>query len=385
VRTVAVVGASLAGLSTARALRQQGFDGELVLIGDERHQPYDRPPLSKEFLAGKPVDIGLCTPEDETLDFSWRLGARALRLNPADRSIELSNGDTIRCDGVVVATGARARWLPGTEGLPGVHVLRTLDDAVALRRELIPGVRVVIIGAGFIGAEVASTARALGTDVTVVETEPVPLRRQLGTELGMVCASLHADHGVRLITGVAVRRVLGTGRVRAVELSDGRQLPAEVVVVGIGAIPNVEWLAGSGLELSDGVVTDVCCATAIPEVVAVGDCAASYNAHARAVQRVEHWTNALEQPATAAATLLGDRRPHLATPYFWSDQYGVRIQFAGHRRDGDTVRVIEGDPPRRSFIAAYERGERLVGVVAMNQPKLFGRWRRQLAGPVLAP
>lgn len=384
-RTVAVVGAALAGLSTARALRQRGYDGELVLIGEEPHRPYDRPPLSKDFLAGKTIDIGLSTPEDEALNLTWRLGTRALRLNLTDRSVELSTGDTLRCDGVVLATGARARWLPGTEGLAGVHVLRTLDDAVALRRELIPGVRVVIIGAGFVGAEVASTARALGADVTVVETEPVPLCRQLGTELGMVCASLHADHGVRLVTGMSVRRLLGAGRVRAVELADGRQVAAEVVVVGIGAIPNVEWLAGSGLELADGVVTDISCATTVPEVVAVGDCAAAYSAHAQAVHRVEHWTNALEQPATAAATLLGDRRPHLAAPYFWSDQYGVRIQFAGHRRDGDTVRVIEGDPLRRSFIAAYERGERLVGVAAMNQPKLFGRWRRQLAGPVLAP
>ncbi|MFI9388175.1 NAD(P)/FAD-dependent oxidoreductase [Kutzneria sp. NPDC052558] len=384
-RTAAVVGASLAGLSTARALRQQGFDGRLVIVGDEPHRPYDRPPLSKDFLAGKTSDIGLGTPDDEGLDLDWRLGARALRLDARDRSIELSTGQTVRCDGVVIATGARARWLPGTEGVGGVHVLRTLDDAIRLRADLVPGVRLVVVGAGFIGAEVASTARHLGADVTVIEAEPLPLLPQLGKELGMVCAGLHADHGVELITGVPVRRILGESRVHGVELADGRHLRADVVVVGIGAVPNVEWLDGSGLELGNGVVTDAACATGLPEVVAVGDVAASYSVHLHERHRSEHWTNALEQPATAAATLLGAPRPHLSVPYFWSDQYGVRIQFAGTRRDGDTVRVIEGDVDRRSFLAVYERRDLLVGVLGMNQPKLFSRWRRQLARPVLAP
>ena len=384
-RTAAVVGASLAGLSTARALRQQGFDGRLVIVGDEPHRPYDRPPLSKEFLAGKASDIGLRTPDDEALEFDWRLGARALSLNPHDRSIELSNGQTLRCDGVVIATGARARWLPGTEGVNGVHVLRTLDDAIRLRSELVPGVRLVVVGAGFIGAEVASTARYLGADVTVIEMESVPLSRQFGSRIGLACAGLHADHGVRLITGVSVQRILGASRVHSVELSDGRQIPADVVVVGIGAAPNIEWLAGSGLQLANGVVTDAACATGLPEVVAVGDVAASYSVHHHERHRSEHWTNALEQPVTAAATLLGAPRPHLAVPYFWSDQYGVRIQFAGTFREGDTVRVIEGDLDRRSFLALYERDDLLVGVLGMNQPKLFTRWRRQLARPVLAP
>jgi NADPH-dependent 2,4-dienoyl-CoA reductase/sulfur reductase-like enzyme len=384
-RTAAVVGASLAGLSTARALRQQGFDGRLVIVGDEPHRPYDRPPLSKDFLAGKSSDIGLRTADDDNLDFDWRLGTRALSLNPRDRSLQLANGQTLRCDGVVIATGARARWLPGTEGAAGVHVLRTLDDAIRLRSELVPGVQAVVVGAGFIGAEVASTARYLGADVTVIEAEPLPLHRQFGKELGTVCAGLHADHGVRLITGASVKRILGAARVRSVELADGRQIPAEVVVVGIGAVPNIEWLSGSGLELADGVVTDAACATGLPEVVAVGDVAASYSVHLHEWHRCEHWTNALEQPVTAAATLLGEPRPHLSVPYFWSDQYGVRIQFAGTRREGDTVRVIEGDTDRCSFLAVYERGGQLVGVLGMNQPKLFSRWRRQLARPVLAP
>jgi NADPH-dependent 2,4-dienoyl-CoA reductase/sulfur reductase-like enzyme len=196
---------------------------------------------------------------------------------------------------------------------------------------------------------------------------------------------LHADHGVRLITGVSVQRILAASRVHSVELSDGRQIPADVVVVGIGAVPNIEWLAGSGLQLADGVVTDAACATGLPEVVAVGDVAASYSVHHHERHRSEHWTNALEQPVTAAATLLGAPRPHLAVPYFWSDQYGVRIQFAGTFREGDTVRVIEGDLDRRSFFALYERGDLLVGVLGMNQPKLFTRWRRQLLRPVLAP
>lgn len=382
-RTAAVVGASLAGLSTARALRQQGFDGRLVIIGEEPHRPYDRPPLSKDFLAGKASDIGLGSADDEALDFDWRLGARALRLNPRDRSIELSTGQTVRCDGVVIATGARARWLPGTEGLSGVHVLRTLDDAIRLRAALVPGVRMAVVGAGFIGAEVASTARHLGADVTVIEAEPLPLLRQFGKELGMVCAGLHADHGVRLITGVAVRRI--PEGAHHVELADGRLIPADVVVVGIGAVPNVEWLDGSGLQIDNGVVTDAACATGLPEVVAVGDVAASYSVHQHERHRSEHWTNALEQPVTAASTLLGDPRPHLSVPYFWSDQYGVRLQFAGTRREGDTVRLVEGDVDRRSFLAVYERRDLLVGVLGMNQPKLFSRWRRQLARPVMAP
>ncbi|MEU0510108.1 FAD-dependent oxidoreductase [Amycolatopsis sp. NPDC006125] len=385
-RVIAIAGASLAGLSTARALREAGFDGRVVVVGDEPHRPYDRPPLSKEFLAGtmSAADLALES-DDEDLDVDWRLGARAVALDPALRTIVLGSGERITCDGVVLATGARARRLPGSP-LAGVHTLRTLDDAIALRAELVPGARLVVIGAGFIGAEVASTARGLGLAVTVVEQQAVPLAGPLGVELGGVCAALHGEHGVELITGVGVAGLTGAERVRSVHLTDGRELPADVVVVGVGAVPNTEWLAGSGLDAERGVRTDARCATGIPSVVAVGDCAVSHNPFAGAEIRLEHWTNALEQPATAAATLLGhEQLPSPRAPYFWSDQYGARLQFAGHRREGDRMEVVDGDPAARRFTAVFRRGDRPVAVFAMNQPKVFGRWRRELRATAPEP
>ena len=376
---IAIVGAALAGFHAARALRRQSFAGEIVVIGAERHPPYDRPPLSKDFLTGAVAapDLALADP-DEDLDLRWRLGTPAARLDPANRRVVLDDGEEIRADGVIVATGARARRLPGADGLADVHTLRTLDDAIALRAALRRGGRLVIIGAGFIGAEVASGARSLGLDVTIVEALPAPLAGPLGAEMGAVCAGLHGDHGVRLRTGVPVAGLKG----EAVELADGTLLPADVVLAGIGAAPNVEWLAGSGLVLSGGVVTDESGATNLPNVVATGDCAMAFNRHAGRAIRVEHWTHAFEQPATAVATLLGRVPPSPPpAPYFWSDQYGVRIQFAGHREDGDTVRVVEGDTEQRSFLAVYERHGQPVAVLGMNQPKLFTRWRRQLLAP----
>jgi NADPH-dependent 2,4-dienoyl-CoA reductase/sulfur reductase-like enzyme len=383
--TVAVVGASLAGLSAARALRDQSYDGRIVVIGDEVHAPYDRPPLSKEFLAGTASldDIALGTPDDEDLGLEWRLGTTAIGLDHLSRSVLLRDGGEVRADGVVLATGARARRLPGSEGLDGVHVLRSLDDAIALREELAAAERLVVIGAGFIGAEVASTARKLGLEVTVVETQPVPLAGPLGADMGAVCAELHADHGTRLLVGTGVAGLIGTGRVEAVELTDGTRLPADVVVVGIGATPNIEWLADSGVALGNGILTDARGATNIPGVVAVGDCAATWSVSAERHVRIEHWTNALEQPATAAATLLGaGQSAPTPVPYFWSDQYGARIQFAGSRREGDVARVVEGSCADRSFLVVYERDGQPVAVLGMNQPRLFTRWRRQLRSPV---
>ena len=386
--TVAVVGASLAGLSAARALREQSYDGRIVVIGDEVHAPYDRPPLSKDFLAGTATldDIALGTPDDDELDLEWRLGTTAVGLDHLSRSVQLQDGSEVRADGVVLATGAHARRLPGSEGLAGVHVLRSLDDAVSLREDLAAAGRLVVIGAGFIGAEVASTARKLGLEVTVVETQPVPLAGPLGADMGAVCGELHADHGTRLLTGTGVAGLVGTGRVEAVELTDGTRLPADVVVVGIGATPNVEWLADSGVALGNGVLTDARGATNIPGVVAVGDCAATWSASAERHVRIEHWTNALEQPATAAATLLGAAgAAPTPVPYFWSDQYGARIQFAGARREGDVARVVEGSCADRSFLVVYERDDAPVAVLGMNQPRLFTRWRRQLRAAAPTP
>ena len=382
---IAVVGASLAGLSAARALRDRSYGGRIVVIGDEAHAPYDRPPLSTDFLAGTASldDIALGAPDDEDLGLEWRLGTTAVGVDHLSRSVLLDDGSEIRADGVVLATGARARRLPGSDGLDGVHVLRSLDDAISLREALAAAGRLVVIGAGFIGAEVASTARELGLEVTVVETQPVPLAGPLGAEMGAVCAQLHADHGVRLLTGTGVAGLVGTNRVEAVELTDGTRLPADVVVVGIGATPNVEWLAHSGVALGNGVLTDARGATNIPGVVAVGDCAAAWSASAERHVRIEHWTHALEQPATAVATLLGADGPAPApVPYFWSDQYGARIQFAGTRREGDVLRVVEGSCADRSFLVVYERDGAPAAVLGMNQPRLFTRWRRQLRSAV---
>ncbi|MFF8028103.1 NAD(P)/FAD-dependent oxidoreductase [Streptomyces sp. NPDC007896] len=382
-RTVAVVGASLAGLSAARSLRKQGYDGRLVVIGDELHRPYDRPPLSKEFLAGTlgEADLSLET-DDEDLRAEWLLGARAAGLDRTERAVRLADGREVRADGIVIATGAVARTLPGSEGLAGVHTLRTLDDARALRDELARGGRLVVIGGGFIGAEVASTAYALGLDVTVVEAAPTPLAGPLGASMGDIVSALHVDHGVRLLCGVGVKGLSGERRVDAVLLEDGRSIPGDIVVVGVGARPCVEWLEGSGVELDNGVKCGADGRTSLAGVVAVGDCANWYDARAGAHRRVEHWTGARERPDAAIATLLagGAVEPGVPRPpYFWSDQYGVKIQFVGHAAAADSVTIEAGAADDRDVLAVYRRAGVPVAVLGMNQPRLFTRWRKQLA------
>ncbi|MFF7985282.1 NAD(P)/FAD-dependent oxidoreductase [Streptomyces sp. NPDC007901] len=380
-RTVAVVGASLAGLSAARSLRRRGYDGRLVVIGDETHRPYDRPPLSKEFLAGTLGEADLALErDDEELHAEWLLGARAAGLDRTARAIRLADGREVRADGVVVATGAGARTLPGTDGLAGVHVLRTLDDARALRDDLARGGRLVVIGGGFVGAEVAATAYALGLDVTVIEAAPTPLAGPLGETMGAVVSGLHADHGVRLLCGVGVKGLSGERQVAAVLLEDGRSVPADTVVVGVGARPNVDWLEGSGIALDNGVKCGADGRTSLAGVVAVGDCANWYDPHTGTHRRVEHWTGALERPDAAVATLLayGATEPGVPrAPYFWSDQYGVKIQFVGNAAGADSVTVEAGSTEERSFLAVYRQAGRQVAVLGMNQPRLFTRARKQ--------
>jgi NADPH-dependent 2,4-dienoyl-CoA reductase/sulfur reductase-like enzyme len=381
VRSVAVIGASLAGLSAARALRRQGFDGALTIVGAEARRPYDRPPLSKEFLAGDICESDLALElDDENLDARWQLGAHATGLDAGTGAVMLDDGTEVRADGVIVATGARARLWPGAQYVAGVHVLRTIDDALALRQELRPGARLVVIGAGFIGAEVASTAIKLGLDVTVIEAACTPLAGALGEDLGAAVARLHAKHGTRLLCGVGVSGLTGADHVTGVELADGRHLAADVVVAGVGAIPNVEWLDGSGLELANGVMCDAGGATSIPNVVAVGDCAAWYEPCVGAAHRVEHWTGARERAAVAVSTLLAGRYQGgpVKAPYFWSDQYGCRIQFAGIARPDDEITFETGDLDEDSFLAVYRRDDRPVAVLGVDQPRLFTRLRRQL-------
>ncbi|AEW93041.1 ferredoxin reductase [Streptantibioticus cattleyicolor NRRL 8057 = DSM 46488] len=377
---MAVVGASLAGLSAARSLRRRGYDGRLVVIGAEPHRPYDRSPLSKGFLAGTTEAAGLALEADgEELAAEWLLGTAAVGLDRRDRAVRLADGRRIRADKVVIATGAEPRTLPSPEPLAGVHVLRTLDDAVTLRQAMRRGGRLVVIGGGLIGLEVAATARALGLTVTVVEAAPAPLAGPLGPRMGSVVAALHADHGVRLLCGAGVRAVRGASRVEAVVLDDGRLLPADTVVVGIGARPCVQWLAGSGVALRGGVCCDAAGRTSVPDVVAVGDCAAWYDPATGRRRRDEYWSCARERSAVAVAALLPSgppppRRP----PYFWSDQYGVRIRFAGDVAGADGVSVVEGDTGSRSFVAVYRRGERPVAVLAMDRARSFTRFCAEL-------
>lgn len=391
--TVVVVGASLAGLRAAEALRGAGFDGRVLVVGDEPHRPYDRPPLSKQVLAGEwPVErTELTVAADgglDALDLDWRLGVRATGLDVGARRVVLDGGERLAYDGLVVATGAAPRSLPGTGDLAGVHVLRTLDDCLALRADLDGGAhRVVVVGAGFIGSEVAATCRQRGCDVTILEALPVPLGRALGDEMGTVMGDLHRDHGVALRLGVGVAGFEGGERVERVRLADGSAVPADVVVVGIGVAPNTGWLAGSGLALDDGVVCDATTRVA-PGVVAAGDVARWPSHRFGELMRVEHWDNAITMGAHAARRLLADLAgggatggagPEVAAydpvPWFWSDQYDRKIQLAGRSSGADEVRVVDGSPAERRLVALYRRGDRLAGVLSMNRPRLLVTYR----------
>jgi NADPH-dependent 2,4-dienoyl-CoA reductase/sulfur reductase-like enzyme len=373
VKRIAIVGASLAGVRAAQELRAQGYDGGVVLIGEEPHLPYDRPPLSKGFLAGTASrdSLELLDAGDlASLALDFRLGVRATALEPRNRRVLLSDGGSVHADGVVLTTGGRARTLPGFEG---AHTLRTIDDALALRAALVPGVRVVIVGAGFIGAEVASTCRALGLDVVVLEALSAPLAPVLGTELAAVCARLHADHGTDLRCGVRVESLSESG----VRLADGSLVPADVVVTGVGMTPATDWLTGSGLKVGNGVHTNAGLVTQLPNVVAAGDVARYHTDGAG--RRHEHWTNASEQAPVAVANLLAGRTERAYTPsgYVWSDQYAGTIQLAGHPRADDELTFVDGGPSEASFVAVWQREGSTVGVFALNNAKLFNRLRRQ--------
>ena len=383
-RTVAVVGASLAGVRAAEALRHEGYDGRLVMIGAEPHQPYDRPPLSKQLLAGErePDDVVLRAAGLADLDLDLRLGMRANALDLAGREIELADGDRVGFDGLVIATGSVPRLLPAMhDGVPdGVFVLRTLDDALAIRARLADGPRVVVVGAGFIGSEVAATCRKRGLEVTVLEALPAPLVRGLGATLGAVCGELHRDHGVELRVGVGVTGFEGAGRVERVRLDDGTAVDADVVVVGVGVEPVVDWLDGSGLTLDDGVVCDETLLAA-PGVVAAGDVARWPNPMFDGeVARLEHWTNASEQAVAAARRLLHGDAPgaqaYAPVPFVWSDQYDRKIQTAGQFRGDDEMDVVHGSLEERRFTAVFGRNGRLVGVLGVSMPRKVMQYRQ---------
>ncbi len=379
-----VVGASLAGLRAVEAARRAGHSGTVTLIGEEPHPPYDRPPLSKAFLtaAGEPTFYLDEAALRDGLAVDLRLGVTATGLDTAARVVLTDAGD-VPYDRLVVATGTRARTVPYLSGEPGVLTLRTLDDAVALRDALQVAHDVVVVGAGVIGAEVASSAREVGAAVTVVEAAEVPLVRAVGEPVGRELAALHAAHGVRLLCGTTVTgtrpRSVGTGY--HVDLSTGESVDADVLVVGIGAVPNTGWLEGSGVRLDPrdgGVVCDAYLESSVTGVYAAGDVAHWPNALLGATGRLENWTNAAAAGAQAAvnAVSASERRPYETVPYFWSDWYGRRIQFVG-TPDADEVVIQRLDDD--GMVALYRRADRLVGVATMDEPRKIMKYRRFIA------
>ncbi|MGP4019856.1 NAD(P)/FAD-dependent oxidoreductase [Saccharopolyspora sp. 5N708] len=388
--TVAVVGSSVAGWRAAQELREQGFDGRLVIIGAEPHRPYDRPPLSKEFLAGtlQPEDLALGSEQEEAdLAAEWRLGTAAVRLDARRGAVVLADGSEVRADGVVLATGSVRLSLPGCGESPGSHRLRTVDDALALRGDIRAGARVVVVGGGLIGTEIASTCRSLGAAVTLVDAQHLPLARTLGIELAPLCFAQHEDHGVRVRCGTPATRVLADDRVTGVELADGRVIPADAVVVEVGAEPATRWLRGSGLKLRDGVVTDSGCVTALPNVVAVGDIARYQPVHRPHTVRSDYWSTAMNQPPVAVRNLLAGRTvaAYTGVPHFWSRQYGSTLQFAGYAGPKDKITIVDGSLKARRFVATYQRGGRTIAVFAMNSPKQFAAHRRRLSTTLSPP
>ncbi len=382
--TIVVVGASLAGLRAAEEVRHEGHTGRVVIVGEEVRAPYDRPPLSKQVLSGKwePERIHHHTPDaHDALDLEFRLGRRATGLDTAERVVALDDGSELSYDGLVIATGAATRPLPGAEDLPHVWMLRTLDDCLGIRADLAAAgdaPRVVVIGAGFIGSEVAATCQGLGASVVLLEAYHTPLARVRGDTLAPACADLPLARGMDLRCNVTIDHLEsapGTADPVTVVLDDGTRLPADVVVVGIGVSPSVGWLDGSGLELDNGVRCDGKLFAA-DHVVAAGDVANWRRPSTGRHARVEHWTNAAEGGAAAARNLLAGSAAAVdydPVPFFWSDQYTSKIQMIGLPGPGDDVVVVSGSGEEGKLVALYRSGDLLSGVFTISQPaKLMG-------------
>ena len=388
--TAVIVGASVAGVRTAQSLRSEGFDGQIVLIGAEPEPPYDKPPLSKQFLAGdwERPRLALLSERDEALGVQQQLGVPAQRLEVADRHVVLADGRRVPYDVCVIATGASARRSPWGEHA-GLHVLRSATDAQQLRAALAGGGPLIVIGGGFIGAEVAATASRLGCDVTVVDPLPAPLARNVGEELGGVLGRLHAQHDVRTRFGSGVAAVTSGAGPLQVTLDDGAVLTAPTVLVGIGAVPNDGWLESSGLLVDDGVVCDEYCrAVGAPDVYAVGDVARWLHRRRGEQVRVEHWTNAVDQARCVARNIIrpADAVAYEPVEYVWSDQYDWKIQIAGRPARGvrcDVVGDLDHPAPRAACAYAGDTGQ-LAGVVTLNWPRALVEARRMLAAGVAA-
>jgi 3-phenylpropionate/trans-cinnamate dioxygenase ferredoxin reductase subunit len=368
--TLVIVGASLAGGGAAATLRQEGFDGRVVLIGAEQQPPYERPPLSKEYLRGEfPFERVLVQPSDfyDENGIETRFGVRATRVDAAEKVVELDGGERVAYDKLLVATGGRNRRfrIPGMD-LEGIYSLRTVADSDRIRAEISPGRRAVVVGMGFIGSEVAASLRQSGVDVVVVDRNEVPLRRVLGEEVGRVIEGIHRDHGTSMIFEDTVAAFEGVGRVERATTARGRRIECDFVVVGLGVEPVTDLLADTGAEIDNGVVVDEYLRTGVEGIYAAGDVANHYHPVFGRRIRVEHWQNALKQGPVAARNMLDKDKPYDEVPWFWSDQYEHNLQYAGFHTEWDEL-VVRGSMEERNFVAFYRKERRVLAAVALNR------------------
>jgi 3-phenylpropionate/trans-cinnamate dioxygenase ferredoxin reductase component len=366
----AIVGASLAGGTAAVTLREEGFGGRVVLIGEEPEPPYERPPLSKEYLRGEqPFDDTLVRPLDfyASNGIETHFGTRATRVDPVNKTVELSDAEPVRYDKVLIATGSRNRRfpIPGLD-LEGVYDLRTVKDCDRIRKEIRPGRRAAVVGMGFIGSEIASSLRQLGVEVVAVEGGKVPLYRALGERVGRVMKGIHRDQGVEMIFEDHVSGFQGPGRVERIVTQSGRKIECDFAVVGVGAEPVTDVVTGSGVEIDNGIVVDEYCRTSVDGVFAAGDVTNHYHPIFRQKMRVEHWHNALNQGAAAARNMMGIASAYDDIHWFWSDQYDYNLQYAGFHRDWDDL-IVRGGLEERDFIAFYIKDGLVTAVVGMNR------------------
>lgn len=376
---VVIVGAGLAAVRAAEELRQSGYDGELVVVGDEPHLPYDRPPLSKEVVRGENDDTTLRPQEfydEHRVDL--RLGTAATGVDRERRVLQLADGSEIAYGELIIATGLSPRRIPSLPHLDGVHVLRSVDESRALRTDLRDGARALVVGAGFIGCELAASMRALGLDVVLLEPQPAPLASVLGEQIGKLVGRLHTEEGVDVRAGVGLAALTGDGRVSGAVLSDGTELAVDVVAIGIGSVPVTGWLEGSGIDLGNGVLCDEVGRTSDPHVWAIGDVAA-WRHESGGHKRVEHWSNAGDQAKILAGALTGTGDPSAAAqvPYFWSDQYGLKIQALGTVSPDDDIHMVKDDG--RKFVAYYSRGGALTAVVGLGSAGAVMKMRAKIA------
>jgi 3-phenylpropionate/trans-cinnamate dioxygenase ferredoxin reductase subunit len=376
---IVILGGGLAAARTAEQLRRCEFDGPITIVSNEVHLPYDRPPLSKQVLRSELDDVLLKPREfyDEN-NIELLLGSAVAKLDPANQTVTLDDGKQLQYDEVVIATGLVPRRIPSFPELPGIHVLRSFDETMALREEAATAQRALVVGAGFIGCEVAASLRERGVAVVMVEPQAEPLASVLGEQIGALVARLHRNAGVDVRTGTGVESVTGHGRVEKVTLTDGSELETDLVVVGIGSRPATDWLEGSGVEVDNGVVCDRHGQTSSPHVWALGDVASWQDATGHQA-RVEHWSNVAEQARVMVPTLLGQDVPSnlVVVPYFWSDQYDVKIQCLGEPEADDIVHLVEDDG--RKFLAYYERDGVVAGVVGGGKPGAVMKTRAKIA------